>query len=96
MRDHGRWHSVMMVLEKQNLIPGGALTAVKAYYTLDGRRLRDAVQISVLSMANGAVTSRIDPVDRWGRARPAVRYGHVRHELLVEERDHHLSVRNSS
>ena len=80
----------MMVLEKQNLIPGRPLTAVKAYYTLDGRRLSDAVQISVLSMTN--VTSiRIDPVDRWGV--PGQRFGMITYDTSYSWRNATITYR---
>jgi hypothetical protein len=80
-----------MVLSQQNLIPGRPLTAVKAYYTLDGRGLSDAVQISVLSMANGAVTSRIDPVDRWGV--PGQRFGMVTYDTSYSWRNATITYR---
>ena len=78
-----------MVLQKQNLIPGGALTAVKAYYTLDGRRLNQAVQISVLSMSNGTAQSRIDPVDRWGV--PGQRLGMITYDTSYSWRNATIS-----
>ena len=87
----GRWHSVMMVLEKQNLIPGRPLTAVKAYYTLDGRRLSHAVHISVLSMSNGTAQTRIDPVDRWGV--PGQRFGMVTYDTSYSWRNATISYR---
>ena len=88
----GQWHCVMMVLEKQNLptrIGGRGMTAVKAYYTLDGRRLSQAVQISVLSMTNGTVTSRIHPVDRWGV--PGQRFGMITYDTSYSWRNATIS-----
>jgi hypothetical protein len=75
----GRWHSVMMVLEKHDVITrinGRAISAVKAYYYLDGQR----VQICVLSMSNGVLQSRFDPVDRWGV--PGQRFGMITYDTL--------------
>ena len=81
----------MMVLEKQNLIPGRPLTAVKAYYTLDGRRLSHAVHISVLSMSNGTAQTRIDPVDRWGV--PGQQFGMITYDTSYSWRNATISYR---
>ena len=81
----GQWHSVMMVLAKENMPvfggPGGFATAIKAYYYLDGRR----VHMALLSVSG----TRIDPVDRWGV--PGQRFGMVTYDTSYSWRNATIS-----
>ena len=83
----GQWHSVMMVLAKENMPvfggPGGFATAIKAYYYLDGRR----VHTCLLSVSG----TRIDPVDRWGV--PGQRFGMVTYDTSYSWRNATISYR---
>ena len=80
----GRWHNVVMVLEKHDMRIAhtqNTVTVVKGYYYLDGER----VHINVLRMSN----TRLDPVDRWGV--PGQRFGMVTYDTSYSWRNATIS-----
>ena len=82
----GRWHNVVMVLEKHDMRIShtqNTVTVVKGYYYLDGER----VHINVLRMSN----TRIDPVDRWGV--PGQRFGMVTYDTSYSWRNATITYR---
>ena len=80
----GRWHNVVMVLEKHDMRIAhtqNTVTVVKGYYYLDGER----VHTNVLRMSN----TRIDPVDRWGV--PGQRFGMITYDTSYSWRNATIS-----
>ena len=80
----GRWHNVVMVLEKLDMRIAhtqNTVTVVKGYYYLDGER----VHINVLRMSN----TRLDPVDRWGV--PGQRFGMITYDTSYSWRNATIS-----
>ena len=82
----GRWHNVVMVLEKLDMRIAhtqNTVTVVKGYYYLDGER----VHINVLRMSN----TRLDPVDRWGV--PGQRFGMITYDTSYSWRNATITYR---